>query len=180
MPLIGDHWATAVGPPLIGLSLLWPPGLPSRKAFDTDRHGQALMRARHVSPAPTSVGTGKHLARVHQGSSMITERHSDDTTTHVQIVEAGRVVAEADLTHSDADTVEASLWAQSGAVPAGARADLVDAVLDEARHQPCTRLVAAVPTGDVESLVRLQERCEVVGTRSVGATVMVEVATPRD
>jgi hypothetical protein len=109
---------------------------------------------------------------------MRTERQSDDTTTHVQIVEAGRVVAEADLTQSDDDTVEASLWAESGGVPAGARASLVDAVLDEVRDLPCTHLVAAVPTGDAESLVRLQERCDVVETRSVGATVLVEAETP--
>jgi hypothetical protein len=111
---------------------------------------------------------------------MITERQSDDTTTHVQIVEAGRVVAEADLTQHGDDTVDASLWAQSGGVPAGARASLVDAVLEEMRDLPGTHLVAAVPTGDAESLMRLQERCDVVETRAVGATVMVEAETPRE
>ena len=110
---------------------------------------------------------------------MTTERYSDGTTTHLQITDAGQVVAEADVTRKDAGTVEASLWAQSGPVPAGTRATLVDAVLDEVR-EPATQLRAAVPTGDAESLIRLRERCETVEMRAAGATVMVDAEAPHD
>ena len=111
---------------------------------------------------------------------MTTERRSDGAVTHVQITEEGRVVAQADLSPRDPDTVQASLWAESGALPAGTRATLVDALLEEVREQPASHLVAAVPTGDAESLMRLQERCGGVQTRSAGATVFVEAEPPKD
>ena len=111
---------------------------------------------------------------------MTTERHSDGTNTHLTITDAGQVVAQADLTRKDADTVEASLWAQAGPVPAGTRATLVDAVLDAVREQPATHLRAAVPSGDAESLIRLRERCDTMETRPAGATVLVEAAPPRE
>lgn len=111
---------------------------------------------------------------------MATERHSDGQTTHVRITEAGQVVAEADVTQTSADTVEASLWARSGALPVGTRSNLVDALLDEVRVQQATRLAAVVPSGDAESLVRLQERCHAVETRAAGATVIVEAEPPRE
>jgi hypothetical protein len=98
----------------------------------------------------------------------------------VEINDGERTVAAADVnTSSGADrTARASLRAESGHIPPGSRASLVDAVLDLPEVQESTRLEAAFPLGDSESLHRLQERCENVRTHPAGVSALVEADIP--
>ena len=56
------------------------------------------------------------------------------------------------------------MHAESGHIPPGRRASLVDAVLDLPEVRSSARLEVAFRLGDTESLRRLQERCEEVTT----------------
>jgi hypothetical protein len=99
---------------------------------------------------------------------------------HVEISDGEHTVAAADVTTSSGTdrTVRASLRAESGHIPPGSRASLVDAVLDLPELQAGTRLEAAFPLGDSESLHRLQERCEDVRTQAAGVSALVEADIP--
>jgi hypothetical protein len=99
---------------------------------------------------------------------------------HVEISDGEHTVAAADVTISSGPdrTVRASLRAESGHIPPGSRASLVDAVLELPEVQESTRLEAAFPLGDSESLHRLQERCEDVRTHSAGVSALLEADIP--
>lgn len=99
---------------------------------------------------------------------------------HIEVREDDQTVAEADVAASGeaGGTARTSLRAQSGHVPPGKRADLVDAVMDLPEVQASARLQAAVPLGDSESLERLRERTEETVTRPAGSTALVEGAIP--
>jgi uncharacterized phage protein gp47/JayE len=71
-----------------------------------------------------------------------------------------------------------SSLASSGHTPRGSRASLVDAVMDLPEVQASSRLEAAVPPGDAESLERLRERTEDAVTRPAGSTALVDADTP--
>ena len=81
---------------------------------------------------------------------------------NVEVSDGDRVVASAqvDTSPEDPDTVRASLHAESGHLPVGSRANLVDAVLDLPEVQGSPHLEATVPLGDAESLQRLRERTD--------------------
>jgi hypothetical protein len=103
------------------------------------------------------------------------ERHH-----HVEIKEGDETVAAADVTipaETD-DTAQASLRSSSGHVPPGRRASLVDAVMDLPEVQDSSRLEAAVPLGDSETLGRLRERSENSTTRPAGSSALVDADIP--
>jgi hypothetical protein len=99
----------------------------------------------------------------------------------VEVAEHGEVVAVADIEPTDDQgVVRASLHAQAGHLPIGARTRLVDAVLDLPQTQDSNRLEATLPLGDAESLDRLRERCHELQARPAGASCLVDAALPAD
>jgi hypothetical protein len=105
-----------------------------------------------------------------------------DTPRRVEVRDDDQTVAAAEVTASGETGVTArtSLHAESGHVRPGRRADLVDAVMDLPEVQASTRLQAAVPIGDSESLERLRERTEEMVTRPAGSTALVEAVIPAE
>jgi hypothetical protein len=105
---------------------------------------------------------------------------SPDTPRHIEVKDGDQTVAAAEVTTSgEADgTARTSLDAASGHIAPGKRADLVDAVMDLPEVQASTRLEAAIPRGDGESLERLRERTEDMVTRAAGSTVLVNADIP--
>jgi hypothetical protein len=104
-----------------------------------------------------------------------------DTPRHVEVRDDDRTVAAEVAASGDAGgTARTSLHAESGHVPPGRRADLVDAVMDLPEVQASARLQAAVPIGDSESLERLRERTEEMVTRPAGSTALVEAVIPAE
>jgi hypothetical protein len=77
-------------------------------------------------------------------------------------------------------TAQASLPAESGHLPVGSRAGLVDAVVDLPELQGGTHLEATVPLGDAESLQRLRERTSHMTTRAAGASALIDAELPDD
>jgi hypothetical protein len=99
----------------------------------------------------------------------------------VIVAEHGEVVAVADVEPTDDQgVIRASLHAQAGHLPTGARTRLVDEVLDLPQTKDGNRLEATLPLGDAESLGRLRERCDEVQTRPAGATCLVDAALRTD
>jgi hypothetical protein len=95
---------------------------------------------------------------------------------NVEVSDGDRVVASARVdTSSEVSSVaRASLHAESGHLPAGSRAKLVDAVLDLPELQGTAHLEATVPLGDTESLQRLRERTDDMTTRAAGSSALVD------
>ncbi|HEX2072642.1 MAG TPA: hypothetical protein VHF92_02555 [Geodermatophilus sp.] len=93
----------------------------------------------------------------------------------IQIRERERMLAAADVGPTDQPgLVHSTMHVESGQLPVGTRRRLVDAVLDHPRVGEAERLLVTMPIGDTEMLDRVRERCEVVVTRAVGATKIVE------
>ena len=88
--------------------------------------------------------------------------------------EQGRCVAEADIEVVGESEVRASLHVESGHLPKGARARLVDAVLDTPAVSSGGHLQVALPLGDTEILDRVRERCDPEEVRAAGATCLVD------
>ena len=105
-----------------------------------------------------------------------------DKASHrnVEISNEGRVVASAEvgISPDTPDTARASLHAESGHLPVGSRASLVDAVLDLPEVQGSAHLEATVPLGDAESLQRLRERTDDMATRAAGSSALVDADLP--
>jgi hypothetical protein len=101
---------------------------------------------------------------------------------NVEVSDGDRVVASAqvDTSPDTPDTALASLRAESGHLPVGSRASLVDAVLDLPEVQDSTHLEATVPLGDAESLQRLSERTDHMTTRAAGASALIDAELPDD
>ena len=99
---------------------------------------------------------------------------------HVEIKEGDETVAAADVTtpSESEGTAQASLRAAPGHVPPGHRASLVDAVMDLPEVQESTRLEAALPLGDSETLGRLRERSDNATTRAAGSSALVDADIP--
>jgi hypothetical protein len=98
-----------------------------------------------------------------------------DLHRHVEINDDGRTVAVAEVTASrrSEGTARVSLRAESGHIRPGSRARLVDVVLDLPEVQGCTRLEAAFPLGDSESLQRLQQRCQGARIHPAGVSAIL-------
>jgi hypothetical protein len=92
----------------------------------------------------------------------------------------GHTVATAEVHRTDvAGLVHTDLHVESGQLPAGTRARLVDAVLAHPDVDHADRLLATMPLGDVEMLERVRERCEQVQAHAAGATKLVEARVMR-
>src|SRR5688500_18371241 len=93
----------------------------------------------------------------------------------IRIETDGHTVAAAEVPSTgDAGLVHTDLHVESGHLPAGTRARLVDAVLAHPDVDHADRMVATMPLGDVEMLARVRERCDEVETHAAGATKLVE------
>ena len=87
----------------------------------------------------------------------------------------GHTLATAEVHRTDvAGLVHTDLHVESGHLPAGTRARLVDAVLAHPDVDHAERLLATMPLGDVEMLERVRERCGQVRAHAAGATKLVE------
>ena len=86
----------------------------------------------------------------------------------------GKLLAAADIKVVDPLVARASLHLESGHLPAGTRARLVDAVLDAPEVSSCQHVQIAFPLGDAETLDRVRERCDTGEVRAAGATCLVE------
>ena len=93
----------------------------------------------------------------------------------ITIEDDGRPVASAEVHVTDrAGVVHTDLHADSGSLPRGTRAHLVDAVLEHPDVHSADHLIATMPSGDTEMLQRVRERCEDVEAHSAGATKIVD------
>ncbi len=100
--------------------------------------------------------------------------------SHIDINDGEHAVTSAEvITSTDGQgPARVSLHAESGHIPPGRRAGLVDAVLDLPDVRDSQQLQAAVPLGDTESLQRLHERCHDMTTKAAGSTALVEANLP--
>jgi hypothetical protein len=103
-----------------------------------------------------------------------------ETSRHIEVEGGDQTVADADVSASaqPGGTARASLRAASGHIEPGSRARLVDAVMDLPEVRESSRLKAAIPLGDSESLERLRERADEVTTRPAGSTALVDATVP--
>jgi len=92
----------------------------------------------------------------------------------------GRTLATAELHPTGtAGVVHSDLHVESGHLPVGTRARLVDAVLAHPDVDHADRLVATMPLGDTEMLARVRECCADVEAHAAGATKLVEARVHR-
>ena len=103
-----------------------------------------------------------------------------DSPRHVEVRDGDRIVAAAEVTTAKGPegTARTSLHATSPDVPAGHRANLVDAVMDSPEVRASTRLEATIPLGDSEMLERLRKRTTDAVTRPAGSTALVDADIP--
>lgn len=100
-----------------------------------------------------------------------------DRSIHQNVsVDDGEHVITADVvTSSDPhEPAEAIVHATAGHLAPGTRTRLIDAVLDLLEVRDSHHLVATVPLGDAESLLRLDERCDDMTVRAAGSSALVE------
>ena len=88
--------------------------------------------------------------------------------------EDGRRLAAAQIDLADQSTARASLHVEAGHIPPGARARLVDAVLDTPEVAAREHVQVALPLGDSEILERVRERCDDTETHAAGSTCVIE------
>jgi hypothetical protein len=99
----------------------------------------------------------------------------------LEIRDGENAVAAAEVTKEHgSETARASLHAAPGHITPGSRASLVDAVMDMPEVRESTRLEAAVPLGDGESLERLRERTDDTTTRSAGSSALLDASIRHD
>lgn len=104
---------------------------------------------------------------------------TNDPRAHVSIDdEHGRPLASADIHVVDPSATRASLHVEPGHLPAGTRAHLVDAVLDDPEVSTRPHVQVTLPLGETEILDRVRERCDAVETRAAGASCLVDADVP--
>ncbi len=97
----------------------------------------------------------------------------------VTVDDDGRTTAAADVSPPDDQGVARSaMRVESGQLPPGTRARLVDAVIDDPAVPEGSHLVASMPAGDTGLLDRIRERADSVEVRATGATKFVEADLP--
>jgi hypothetical protein len=101
-----------------------------------------------------------------------------ETPRHIEVKDGDKTVADAEVSQEPEGIARASLRAVPGHIAPGSRRNLVDAVMDLPEVQESSRLEAAVPLGDGESLERLRERADEVTTRPAGSSVLVDGKVP--
>jgi hypothetical protein len=104
--------------------------------------------------------------------------HSDQPH-QITIDDDGRTTAQAEVSPTDDQgVVRSAMHVESGQLPPGTRARLVDAVIDDPAVSDASHLVATVPTGDTGLVDRIRERADSVEVRATGATKFVEADLP--
>ena len=100
---------------------------------------------------------------------------------HIEVKDDDHTVADAEVSASPEPegTARATLRAVPGHIPPGSRASLVDAVMDLPEIQESSRLEAAIPLGDSESLERLRQRSDEITARPAGSTALVHAKLPQ-
>jgi hypothetical protein len=99
---------------------------------------------------------------------------SDDALT-ISIEQDGHTVASAEVRPAgQPGVVHSDMHVESGHLPGGTRARLVDAVLEHPQLDTAQRLLATMPLGDTEMLHRVRQRCRDVHAHAAGATKIVE------
>jgi hypothetical protein len=136
--------------------------------------GRRLRRARRREPGAANQPAQSIPSIIHRVAGQIMADQAEHR--NVEVSDGDRLVASAQVTASPdaATSARASLHGESGHLPTGSRARLVDAVLDLPELQGSTHLEATVPLGDTESLQRLRERTDHMTTRAAGASALVE------
>jgi hypothetical protein len=112
-----------------------------------------------------------------------TPRHVEITPHHVEIKDdhdRTAAVAEVTTDRGPEGTVRASMYAKSERVQPGDRTTLVDAVMDLPEVQASSRMEAAVPRGDAESVEHLKERTDDAVLRAAGGTTLLDANIPPD
>jgi hypothetical protein len=100
--------------------------------------------------------------------------HPDDHAS-VSIQVDGHTLAAADIRPAEEPgVVRSAMHVESGQLPAGTRAALVDAVLEHPAVGSAEKLVATMPISDTEMIDRVRERTDGVEARATGATKIVE------
>ena len=102
------------------------------------------------------------------------------TEESVEVRHDGHVVATAKVSASEPHgTATVALSTPHDPVPAGARSELVDQVMERpgVRNSETVRVV--VPLGDSESISRLQEHTTNVNARAAGASSVIEAEVAR-
>lgn len=104
---------------------------------------------------------------------------TDDQPTndqHVEITAGGRAVAEAEVSTSPYPhgTAKVVLHAESGHLPTGTRAHLVDVVLALPGVQSSDHLQAYAPVGDSESLGQIRQRTTDMRAHAAGCTAIID------
>jgi hypothetical protein len=95
--------------------------------------------------------------------------------TTIEIRDSGHLLARAEVGPPDsAGVVHSALSVSGGHLAAETRACLVDAVLDTPTVRTAGRVLATLPISDVDLLVRMRQRCDVLQVRAAGATKLVE------
>ena len=84
------------------------------------------------------------------------------------------VCAEVVISSDPHGTAEAVVHATSGHIAPVVRRNLIDAMLDLPEIRGSDHLVATLPLGDAESLMRLDERCDGMTVRAAGSSALVE------
>jgi hypothetical protein len=104
------------------------------------------------------------------------------TPDHVRVVVNGgdELLASAEVygTEIPGGVIGVCFHAESGHLPEGTRARLVDAVLNLPDVSAGDHLVATVPLGDSEFLLRLGQVCEHVSAHAAGSTALIEAQVP--
>ena len=145
------------------------------------RTEHSRSRPSATSSPPQGSADRRHVPRAGPAGTAGLSMPAEQNGRQVEVAEHGEVVAVANIEPTDDQgTVRASLHAQAGHLPTGARTRLVDAVLDLPQTQDSNRLEATLPLGDAESLDRLRERCDDVQVRPAGASCLVDAALPAD
>lgn len=103
-----------------------------------------------------------------------------EASRHIEVKDGDHTVATAEVPAppEPGGTARATLRAESGHIAPGMRASLVDAVMDLPEVQESSRLQAAIPLGDSESLERLRQRSDDVTVRPAGSTALVDAKVP--
>ena len=92
---------------------------------------------------------------------------------HIEV--DGHMAASAEVSSTDdPNVVRCAMHVESGHLPPGAQARLVDAVIDDPAISGASHLSASMPTGDTELIDRIRERTDSVEIRAAGATKLVE------
>ena len=109
------------------------------------------------------------------------EGRGPTTNESVKVRRDGHVVAEASISTrpQPEEPANVALSAQRDHVPAGARGELVDQVLDHPDVQGSDNVHVVLPLGDSESISRLQERTTNFSARAAGASSVVEAEVVR-